>query len=69
MEWPLILVCCTEFGSREHAVPSFDLRALQSRQGTSTDGTLYYAPVQTMPFSRSHFSELVGALDVVIAND
>lgn len=34
-----------------------------------TDGTLYYASVQTMPFSRPHFSELVGALDFVIAND
>ena len=34
-----------------------------------TDGTLYYASVQTMPFSRPHFSELVGALDFAIAND
>ena len=30
------------------------------------DRTLYYASVQTMPFSRPHFSELVGALDFVI---
>jgi peroxiredoxin len=30
------------------------------------DQTLYYASVQTMPFSRPHFSELVGALDFVI---
>ena len=34
-----------------------------------TDGALYYASVQTMPFSRPHFSELVGALDFAIAND
>ena len=34
-----------------------------------TDGTLYYASVQTMPFSRPHFTELVGALDFAIAND
>ncbi|AXS41172.1 peroxiredoxin-like family protein [Breoghania sp. L-A4] len=27
------------------------------------DGTLYYASVQTMPFVRPHFSELVGAID------
>ena len=33
------------------------------------DRTLYYASVQTMPFSRPHFAELVGALDFTIAND
>jgi len=33
------------------------------------DRTLYYASVQTMPFSRPHFSELVGALDFTIDND
>lgn len=31
--------------------------------------SLYYGSVQTMPFVRPHFSELVGALDFVIAND
>ena len=30
------------------------------------DQTLYYGSVQRMPFVRSHFSELVGALDFVI---
>ena len=30
------------------------------------DGTLYYASVQTMPFVRPHFSELVSALDFAI---
>ena len=33
------------------------------------DQTLYYAAVQTMPFSRPHFSELVGALDFAIKNN
>ncbi len=33
------------------------------------DQSLFYGSVQTMPFSRPHFSELVGALDFVIAND
>jgi peroxiredoxin len=33
------------------------------------DGTLYYAAVQTMPFARPHFDELIGALDFVIAKD
>ncbi|NDR56044.1 peroxiredoxin-like family protein [Aliiruegeria sabulilitoris] len=31
--------------------------------------TLYYGSVQTMPFSRPHFSELLGALDFAIKND
>lgn len=31
--------------------------------------TLYYGSVQTMPFVRPHFSELVSALDFVIANN
>ena len=31
--------------------------------------TLYYGSVQTMPFVRPHFSELVAALDFAIAND
>jgi len=31
--------------------------------------SLYYGSVQTMPFVRPHFSELVGALDFAIAND
>ena len=33
------------------------------------DQTLYYASVQSMPFSRPHFSELVGALDFAIKNN
>jgi len=32
----------------------------------NTDGTLYYGSVQTMPFVRPHFRELVGALDFAI---
>lgn len=30
---------------------------------------LYYGSVQTMPFVRPHFSELIGALDFAIKND
>ncbi|MTI45176.1 peroxiredoxin [Roseibium hamelinense] len=33
------------------------------------DGTLYFASVQTMPFVRPHFKEMVGALDFVIKNE
>jgi peroxiredoxin len=35
----------------------------------SPDQSLYYGSIQTMPFARPHFSELVGALDFAIAND
>jgi len=31
--------------------------------------SLYYGSTQTMPFVRPHFSELVGALDFIIANN
>ncbi|MEO1248484.1 MAG: peroxiredoxin-like family protein [Pseudomonadota bacterium] len=33
------------------------------------DGTLYYGAVQTMPFARPAFRDLVGALDFALAND
>jgi len=31
------------------------------------DGTLYYGAVQTMPFARPHFDELLGAIDFALA--
>ncbi len=33
------------------------------------DGTLYWASVQSMPFARPHFREILAALDFVIAKD
>ncbi len=33
------------------------------------DQTLYAASIQTMPFARPHFKELLGALDFIIKND
>ncbi|MCB1911535.1 MAG: peroxiredoxin-like family protein [Rhodocyclaceae bacterium] len=33
------------------------------------DGTLYYGAVQTMPFARPNFTDLLGGLDFAIAND
>ncbi len=33
------------------------------------DGTLYYGAVQTMPFARPHFDELLAAIDFVVAKD
>jgi hypothetical protein len=35
----------------------------------SPDQSLYYGSVQTMPFVRPHFSELVGAIDFAIQNN
>lgn len=33
------------------------------------DGTLYYAAVQTMPFARPHFDELLAAIDFALAKN
>jgi peroxiredoxin len=33
------------------------------------DGALYYGAVQTMPFARPHFDELLAAIDFAIAKD
>ena len=33
------------------------------------DGTLYYGAVQSMPFARPQFQDLLGAIDFVLAND
>ena len=33
------------------------------------DGTLYYGVVQTMPFARPHFDELLGAIDFAISKN
>ncbi|MEC4717627.1 peroxiredoxin-like family protein [Noviherbaspirillum sp. CPCC 100848] len=33
------------------------------------DGTLYYGAVQTMPFARPNFTDLVGAIDFAVAHD
>ena len=33
------------------------------------DGTLYFGSVQTMPFARPNFREILGAIDFVLKND
>ncbi|WP_418314894.1 peroxiredoxin-like family protein [Piscinibacter sakaiensis] len=33
------------------------------------DGSLYYGAVQTMPFARPHFDDLLGAIDFAISKD
>ena len=34
-----------------------------------SDGTLYFGSVQTMPFARPHFSEILAAIDYVLKHD
>jgi peroxiredoxin len=34
-----------------------------------TDGTLYWASVQTMPFARPHFKDILSSLDFIIKTD
>jgi peroxiredoxin len=33
------------------------------------DGTLYFGSVQTMPFARPHFADILGAIDMVVARN
>ncbi len=33
------------------------------------DGTLYFGSIQTMPFARPHFADILGAIDYVVKND
>jgi hypothetical protein len=33
------------------------------------DGTLYFGTVQTMPFARPHFADILPAIDFVVKND
>ena len=33
------------------------------------DGTLYFGSVQTMPFARPHFADILSAVDFVVAKD
>lgn len=66
-EWGLFISTSKGKTSTGHEEP-----ALFSEPGlflVRADGTLYFGSVQTMPFARPHFAEIVGALDFVIAND
>jgi hypothetical protein len=57
---------------RETPSIGFDEPALFSEPGLFVirpDGTLYFGAVQTMPFARPAFGDILKALDFVIAND
>lgn len=54
------------------ATPGSDEPALFSEPGVyliRPNGTLYMASVNTMPFARPHFDEILGAVDYIIAKD
>ncbi len=58
--------------SRGKTSTGLDEPALFSEPGVflvRPDGTLYYGAVQTMPFARPQFQDLLGAIDFAIAKD
>jgi peroxiredoxin len=58
--------------SRGKTSVGIDEPALFSEPGifiVRPDGTLYYGAVQTMPFARPAFQDLLGAIDFVLAKD
>ncbi|HJZ44484.1 MAG TPA: peroxiredoxin-like family protein [Hyphomicrobiaceae bacterium] len=58
--------------SRGKTSAGIDEPALFSEPGVflvRADGTLYWSAIQTMPFARPHFRELLSAVDFVIAKD
>jgi len=63
-EWGLYI--STGRGKTSIGIEEPDLFAEPGLFMISPDQTLYYGSVQTMPFVRPHFSELVGALDFAI---
>lgn len=66
-EWGLYLST-----SRGQTSIGIDEPALFSEPGVfivRPDGTLYYGAVQTMPFARPHFDELLAAIDFALAKN
>ena len=66
-EWGLYI--STSRGETSIGIVEPDLFSEPGLFLVNADQSLYYASVQTMTFSRPHFSELVGALDFAIANN
>jgi peroxiredoxin len=67
MQWGLYIST-----SRGKTSIGIDEPALFSEPGifiVRPDGTLYYGAVQTMPFARPGFQDLLGAIDFAIAKD
>jgi len=66
-EWGLFI--STSRGKTSTGVMEPDLFSEPGVFLVRPDGTLYYGAVQTMPFARPAFRDLVGALDFALAND
>ena len=66
-EWGLYI--STSRGKTSTGVVEPDLFSEPGLFLVRPDGTLYFGTVQTMPFARPNFSEILGALDFVIKND
>jgi peroxiredoxin len=66
-EWGLYI--STSRGKTSTGVLEPDLFSEPALYLIRPDGTLYFGTVQTMPFARPNFAEILGALDFVLAND
>ena len=66
-EWGLYI--STSRGKTSTGVMEPDLFSEPAMYLVRPDGTLYFGTVQTMPFARPRFADILGALDFVIAND
>ncbi len=66
-EWGLYI--STSRGKTSIGIEEPDLFCEPGLFMVTPEQNLYYGSVQTMPFVRPHFSELVGALDFAIKND
>ncbi len=66
-EWGLYI--STSRGKTSIGIMEPDLFSEPGLFMVTPEQSLYYGSVQTMPFVRPHFSELVGALDFAIKNE
>ncbi len=66
-EWGLYV--STSRGETSLGIVEPDLFSEPGVFAVRPDGTLYMASVNTMPFARTHFKEVLGAFDFIIKND
>ena len=66
-EWGLYI--STSRGKTSTGVIEPDLFSEPALYLIRPDGSLYFGTVQTMPFARPNFSDILGALDFVLTND
>jgi peroxiredoxin len=66
-EWGLYV--STSRGKTSLGIMEPDLFSEPGVFAVRPDGTLYMASVNTMPFARTHFKEILGAIDFIIKND